>query len=129
MQDKESPKYPPQQPEVRDENREGKVSKVVQSDTLGLYSIYQTTVVESGKSLSVFCDGGSNSSYIAHRAAAKIGAKVVRKLSLDVTNMGNVEKTYSTREYQFTMRTRTGRKVTVNAFGMERITASSTHTY
>ena len=119
---KNPPNIPPEQPEVRDDNREGKESNVVQSDTLALYPIYQTTVVESGKSVSVFCDGGSNSSYITHRAADKIGAKVVRKLTLDVTTMGNVEKTYSTREYQFTMRTRTGRKVIVNAFGMERIT-------
>ena len=119
---KNPPNIPPEQPEVRDDNREGKESNVVQSDTLALYPIYQTTVVESGKSVSVFCDGGSNSSYITHRAADKIGAKGVRKLTLDVTTMGNVEKTYSTREYQFTVRTRTGRKVTVNAFGMERIT-------
>ena len=37
-------------------------------------------------------------------------------------HIGNIEKSYSTCEYQFTIRTRTGKKVTVNAFGMERIT-------
>ena len=36
--------------------------------------------------------------------------------------MGNIEKSYSKCAYQFTIRTSTGKKVTVNAFGMERIT-------
>ena len=41
---------------------------------------------------------------------------------LDVTTMGNVEKTYNTRQYQFTLRTDTGKKVSITAFGMDRIT-------
>ena len=36
--------------------------------------------------------------------------------------MGNVEKTYDTRQYQFTLKTDTGKKVSVTAFGMDRIT-------
>ena len=72
--------------------------------------------------VSVFCDGGSNSSYITHRAANRIKAKTIRKLTLDVTTMGNIEKSYSTCEYQFTIGARTGKRVTVNAFGMERVT-------
>ena len=36
--------------------------------------------------------------------------------------MGNVEKTYNTRQYQFTLRTDSGKKVSVTAFGMDRIT-------
>ena len=73
-------------------SREEKSSHMVQSNTLALYPIHQATVVESGKSVSVFCDGGSNSSYITRRAADKIKAKVVRKLTLYITTMGNVER-------------------------------------
>ena len=96
---KESRENTPEQPKAPENSREEKSSHMVQSDTLALYPILQATVVESGKSVSVFCDGGSNSSYITHRAADKIKAKVVRKLTLDITTMGNVEKTYNTREY------------------------------
>lgn len=41
---------------------------------------------------------------------------------LDVTTMGNVEKTYNNRQYQFTLRTDTGKKVSIAAFGMDRNT-------
>ena len=111
-----------EQSKTRDDSREETHSHMVQSDAIALYPVNQAIVVESGKTVSVFCDGGSNSSYITHRAANRIKAKTIRKLTLDVTTMGNIEKSYSTCEYQFTIRTRTGKKVTVNAFGMERIT-------
>ena len=121
---KDKPENTPEleQPKPNDGSREGTSSHMIQSDTIALYPINQAIVVESGRTVSVFCDGGSNSSYITHRAANKIKAKTIRELTLDVTTMGNVEKSYSTREYQFTIRTSTGRKVTINAFGMERIT-------
>ena len=95
---------------------------MVQSDAIALYPINEAIVVESGRTVSVFCDGRSNSSYITHRAVNIIKAKTIRKLTLDVTTMGNIEKSYSTCEYQFTLRPKTGKKVTVSAFGMERIT-------
>ena len=111
-----------EQSKTRDDNRGETHSHMVHSDAIALYPINQAIVVESGKTVSVFCDGGSNSSYITHRAANRIKAKTIRKLILDVTTMDNIKKSYSTCEYQFTIRTRTGKKVTVNAFGMERIT-------
>ena len=40
--------------------------------------------------------------------------------------MGNIEKTYNTRQYQFTLRTYSGKKVSVTAFGMDRITGPVT---
>ena len=36
--------------------------------------------------------------------------------------MGNVEKTYNTRQCQFTLRTDSGKKFSITAFGMDRIT-------
>ena len=92
VQKKESKENTSEQPKAPENSREEKSSHMVQSNTLALYPIHQATVVESGKSVSVFCDGGSNSSYITRRAADKIKAKVVRKLTLYITTMGNVER-------------------------------------
>ena len=89
---------------------------------LALYPIQQAKVCESGKNVTIFCDGGSNTTYITHQAADKIKAKKLNRFTLDVTTMGNVEKTYNTRQYQFTLRTDTGKKVSITAFGMDRIT-------
>ena len=123
---KEKPENAPEldQPKPNDDSREGTNSHMVQSDAIALYPINQAIVGESGRTVSVFSDGGSNSSYITHRAANRIKAKIIRELTRDVTTMGNVEKSYNTREYQFTIRTSTGRKMTINAFGMERITGT-----
>ena len=89
---------------------------------LALYPIQYAKVCESGKKVAIFCDGGSNTTYITHQAADRIKAKKLNKFTLDVTTMGNVEKTYDTRQYQFTLRTNTGKKVSITAFGMDRIT-------
>ena len=60
--------------------------------------------------------------FITHQVADRIRAKKLNRFMLDVTTMGNVEKTYNTRQYQFTLRTDTGKKVSITAFGMDRIT-------
>ena len=89
---------------------------------LALYPIQQAKVCESGKNISMFCDDGSNTTYITHETADRIKAKKLNKFILDVTTVGNVEKNDDTRQYQFTLRTDTGKKVSVTAFGMDRIT-------
>ena len=91
------------------------------SEAVALYPIYQANVSDSNKKVSVFCDGGSNASYITHRAAERINAEKVKKLSLDVT-MGNVEKTYNTWQYEYAINTNAGKRISITAFGMERIT-------
>ena len=97
-------------------------SHVTRGAGLALYPIQQAKVCESGKNVTIFCDGGSNTTYITHQAADRIKAKKLNRFMLDVTTMGNVEKTYSTRQYQFTLNTDTGKKVSITAFGMDRIT-------
>ena len=97
-------------------------SHATQGAGLALYPIQQTKVCESGKNVSIFCDSGSNTTYITHQAAERIKAKKLNKFTLDVTTMGNVDKTYDTRQYQFTLITDTGKKVSITAFGMDRIT-------
>ena len=39
-----------------------------------------------------------------------------------MTTMGNEQKNYTTWQYEFTINTNTGKKVTIMAFGMDRIT-------
>ena len=99
-----------------------KEAHVSQSDAASLYPIYQAAVCGSNKTITVFCDGGSNASYITHRAAERIKAKKLGKVTLDVTTMGNVEQTHHTQQYEFTVPTNSGKKVTITAYGMERIT-------
>ena len=103
------------------ENRET-ASYAAGSEAVALYPIYQANVSDSNKKVSVFCDGGSNASYITRRAAERINAKKVKKLSLDVTMMGNVEKTYNTWQYEFAINTNAGKRISITAFGMECIT-------
>ena len=72
---------------------------------------------DSNKNLSVFSDGGSNASYITHRAAERIKAKKVKRLSLDVTTMGNVEKTYDSWQYEFAINTNAGKRLALLPLG------------
>ena len=88
-----------------DDGNKEVASYTIGSDSMALYPIHQATISDCGKKVSVFCDGGSNASYITHRAAERIKAKKVKKLSLDVTTMGNVEKTYNTWQYEFPINT------------------------
>ena len=89
-----------------------------------LYAIFHTLVLNSGKRATIFCDNGSNSSYITHRAAERLGAKVLDQYTLDVTTLGNVEAEYKTNSYELTLQTITGQQVPIVAFGMKEITSS-----
>ena len=48
---------------------------------LALYPIQQAKVYESGKNVTIFCDGGSNTTYITHQAADRIKAKKLTRLT------------------------------------------------
>ena len=72
------------------------VSHVTGSDSLALHPIHQVSVSGSGRKVFVFCDEGSNASYITHDAVERIKAKKIQKLSLDMMTMGNAQKTYTT---------------------------------
>lgn len=87
-----------------------------------LYAIFQAVVDNSGKTATIFCDNGSSSSYITHDAASRHGAKMCGRYTLEVTTMGNVETDYDTCLYELTLKTATGKRVNVVAFGMTEIT-------
>ena len=97
-------------------------TRVSQSDSLSLYPIYHPTICGITTTVTVFCDGGSNATYITHRAAENIKAKKRGKVTLDVTTMGDVKQTHHTQLYEFTLLTNSGEKVDITAYGMERIT-------
>jgi hypothetical protein len=97
-------------------------SNVVRSpEVVSLYAIQQAET-SNKKNLTVFCDSGSDSTYITHRAAEKIKASKLERFSIEVTTMGNRNKTYDTWLYEVPLRTITGKTVNVQAFGMEAIT-------
>ncbi|CAB4032908.1 Hypothetical predicted protein, partial [Paramuricea clavata] len=104
------PKDSGEKSKTGDDGNKELASYTVESDSMALYPIHQATISDSGRKVSVFCDGGSNASDITHRAAERIKAKKVKKLSLDVTTMGNVEKTYNTWQYEFPINTSAGKK-------------------
>ena len=114
----------PNEEEVKEEEVKGdkKGTYIAQSDSLSLYPIYQVLVSGCNKSVTVFCNGGSNASYITHRAAQRINARKLGKVALDITTMGNVERTHHTQQYEFMITTNTGKRVTIRAYGMEQIT-------
>ncbi|KAK6191005.1 hypothetical protein SNE40_002755 [Patella caerulea] len=74
------------------------------------------------KKATVFHDGGSNTTSITHRAADRYNVRKLDKYTLEVTTMGNVEKTYNTCLYEFYLQTQSFRKVKIIAYGMDRIT-------
>ena len=97
-------------------------SHTVHSPTMALYPIHQVSVLGTGKAATVFCDGGSNTTYITHQAADRLRINKLKRFTLDVTTMGGVEKTYETFQYKIPLMTQAGRKVEITAFGMDRIT-------
>ncbi|XP_048579693.1 uncharacterized protein LOC5508489 [Nematostella vectensis] len=99
-------------------------TRLVPGDSLSLYPIIQADVSGNSKkaTVTVFCDGDSDTTYITHDAAQRIKAKRLKNYSLDVTTMGNVQKTYDTAQYPFSLKTVKGKKVEIIAYGMDRIT-------
>jgi hypothetical protein len=81
----------------------GKLVSVASSHTvrapaaLSLYAVVQAVVMNSGKTANIFCDNGSNTSYITHKAAERLKAKKLERYTLDVTTMGNMSHEYDTR--------------------------------
>ena len=87
-----------------------------------LYAIMEACIAGTNKTATVFCDDGSDTSYITHSAAQKLKAKSIGKYTLDVTSMGDVQTTYKTKQYEISIRTQSGKIRKVVAFGMDKIT-------
>lgn len=97
-------------------------SNLVQSASLALYPIQQVPVAGMGRTMTVFFDGGSNTTYVTHKAADRLRLRKLKRYALEVTTMGNVHKTYDTWMYEVPLVSRSGKKIVVHAYGMEKIT-------
>ena len=92
------------------------------ADSMPLYAIHDVFVTNSGKMATLFCDNGSNTSYITHSAADRLHAKRLDRYTLSVTTMGNLDTEYDTTLYEISVRTTSGRVTPITAFGMNEIT-------
>ena len=88
---------------------------------IALYPIHEAEVEGCKKKCIVFCDGGSNVSYITHRAAKHLKAKYLRSYTLEVRTTGGVITTYNTCQYEIKLLTAAGNVVPIKAYGMENI--------
>ena len=88
------------QEERKDETSTRKETHVSLGNSSSLYPIYQVAVCGSNKSISVFLmEVPTQRTYITHQTAERIRANKLRKVTLDVTTMENVEKTHHTQQY------------------------------
>ena len=94
----------------------------VHSKNLSLYATFTVPVAGSKHSAVVFTDDGSDSSYITDEAAKRLGARKLNKYLLEITTTGGKETEYESQEYELELLTRSGRKVTVNMYGLPKIT-------
>ena len=67
-------------------------SHATRREGLALHTIQQAKVCESGKNVTIICDGASNTTYIIHQASDRLKAKKLNKFTLDFATMGKVEK-------------------------------------
>ena len=92
------------------------------SKSMSLYATFSVPVDKTKHQAIVFTDDGSDSSYITNRAARWLGARKLGKYLLEITTTGGKETDYESQEYELDLMTKSGRKVTVNMFGLEKIT-------
>ena len=88
-----------------------------------LYPICKVPVAyQNQKRLNVFCDGGSNASYITRKCAHKYKFKREDTLTLTVTTVGGKEKHYKSCVYEVPLITVSGKVVKVHLYELPEIT-------
>lgn len=90
--------------------------------SIGIYAIFGVPVGKSRNIATVFTDDGSDSSYITKAAAKRLGAHLLCKFMLQITTTGGVETECESSQYELDLITKSGRKVTVTLFSLEKIT-------
>ena len=87
-----------------------------------LYAIFSVPVVGSKNRSTVFTDDGSDASYITYEAAKRLGARKLKKYMLELTTTGRKEPEFESTLYELDIVTRSGKIVTIQMFGMQKIT-------
>ena len=90
-----------------------------------LLPIQDVSVYHSQLVFTVFHDGGSNVSFITHKAAELCKAKRVCVAKVDLTVTGNVESKHDTFLYRVFLQSGSGTSVTIYAYGLPEITGSA----
>ena len=86
-----------------------------------LYAIYQAPVSSSREMAVIFCDDGSNTTFISRDGVRKLKAKKLAKTTLEITTLNGTE-TVSTCIYEVVIITASGRKVPINAIELPKLT-------
>ena len=88
---------------------------------LTLYAIYQAPVSSSREMAVIFCDDGSNTTFISQDGVRKLNAKKLAKTTLEITTLNGTE-TVSTCIYEVIIITASGRKVPINVIELPKLT-------
>ena len=94
----------------------------VSRKSVGLYAVASVGVKSSKKRSTVFLDNGSDSSWVTDEAARRLGAKKLGKYVLEVTTTGGNETIYESQLYSLDLITSSGKIVTVELYGINKIT-------
>lgn len=89
-----------------------------------VFPIQNVKVAGSSKKATVFFDGGSNATFISNNAAKKFGARRVQRIDLDVTTLGNSNRSELTYQYALDLLTDADNTVTIKAYGLDQITSA-----
>ena len=96
------------------------------SSDIGISSVFAIQYANSYKhrkqQATMFFDSGSNTTYITHSGAARLGAKRLKSTKLEVTVMGDTKKLYNTCVYEVRLQAQSGKVITIKAYGMDSIT-------
>ena len=97
----------------------------VSDNSFSWFPVYENISIYGAKKYAtIFCDNGSNVTYITHKAAKIFKAKKLKPHSLEVKTTGGGKTTYNTCKYEVKITTSAGKVTPIIAFGMETITGN-----
>ena len=86
-----------------------------------LYAIYGVPVASSSQKAVVFCDDGSEATFITRSAAKRLGARKLRPTRIEMATLTSSEK-LDTDLFEIILMTRSGRRCPVTAIALPEIT-------
>ena len=93
------------------------------SSGLTMYAIYSAPVTSSKNDAIIFCDDGSDTSFISHNAVKKLKARHLENINVEIDTLAGT-KSLSTNIYEVTIITCNGKKVPVIVTELPRLTGT-----
>ena len=90
--------------------------------THSLFSIRSVMAAGNRESVNVFFDGGSNATYITNKAASRLKARKIKRVTLKIVTVRGHETEYCTLKYRVSLLTQSGGVESIIAYGMPQIT-------